>query len=74
MSNKNWRNKYDFLKSLDNKKNPGMTGVWQVLGSARIPLDEMVTIDYLYAANWSLWLDAKILLRTVPYMLARRGL
>jgi len=34
----------------------------------------MVKLDYLYAANWSMWLDAKILLRTVPFMLGRRGL
>jgi exopolysaccharide biosynthesis polyprenyl glycosylphosphotransferase len=53
---------------------PGMTGFWQVSGSARIPLPEMVKIDYLYGANWSLWLDIKILLRTVPYALSRRGL
>jgi lipopolysaccharide/colanic/teichoic acid biosynthesis glycosyltransferase len=53
---------------------PGMTGLWQVFGSARIPLQEMVKIDYLYGANWSLWLDVKILLRTVPFVLGRRGL
>jgi exopolysaccharide biosynthesis polyprenyl glycosylphosphotransferase len=53
---------------------PGMTGAWQVLGPARIPLHEMVKIDYLYGANWSLWLDVKILLRTIPHALARRGL
>jgi exopolysaccharide biosynthesis polyprenyl glycosylphosphotransferase len=53
---------------------PGMTGVWQVLGSARIPLHEMVKLDYLYRANWSLWLDIKILIRTVPFVVARRGL
>jgi exopolysaccharide biosynthesis polyprenyl glycosylphosphotransferase len=53
---------------------PGMTGVWQVLGSARIPLHEMVKLDYLYRANWTLWLDLKILLRTVPFVFARRGL
>jgi exopolysaccharide biosynthesis polyprenyl glycosylphosphotransferase len=53
---------------------PGMTGIWQVLGSARVPLHEMVKLDYLYRANWSLWLDIKILLRTVPFVLARRGL
>ncbi len=53
---------------------PGMTGHWQILGSARVPLHEMVKIDYLYGANWSLWLDIKILLRTVPHVLARRGL
>ncbi|HTU79073.1 MAG TPA: exopolysaccharide biosynthesis polyprenyl glycosylphosphotransferase [Solirubrobacteraceae bacterium] len=53
---------------------PGMTGHWQILGPARVPLAEMVAIDYLYVANWSLWTDVKILLRTVPYVLARRGL
>jgi exopolysaccharide biosynthesis polyprenyl glycosylphosphotransferase len=53
---------------------PGVTGLWQIFGSARIPLNEMVKIDYLYGANWSLWLDIKILLRTVPFALSRRGL
>jgi len=53
---------------------PGMTGHWQVLGAGRIPLEEMMTIDYLYIANWSLWSDFKILCRTVPYVLGRRGL
>jgi lipopolysaccharide/colanic/teichoic acid biosynthesis glycosyltransferase len=52
---------------------PGMTGSWQVLGAARIPLREMVTIDYLYVTNWSLWGDIKILLRTVPCVVGRRG-
>jgi lipopolysaccharide/colanic/teichoic acid biosynthesis glycosyltransferase len=52
---------------------PGMTGDWQIGGAARIPLHEMATIDYLYVSNWSLWSDVKILLRTVPYVLARRG-
>ena len=53
---------------------PGMTGRWQVLGSARIPLREMVKLDYLYAANWSLWSDVKILLRTLAFVIGRRGL
>ena len=53
---------------------PGMTGPWQVAGSARIPLSEMVKLDYLYVATWSLWGDVKILLRTVPFVLRRRGL
>jgi exopolysaccharide biosynthesis polyprenyl glycosylphosphotransferase len=52
---------------------PGMTGLWQILGSPRIPMPEMVKLDYLYGANWSIWLDLKILLRTVPYVLRRRG-
>lgn len=53
---------------------PGMTGPWQILGPARVPLKEMVALDYLYVANWSLWTDIKILLRTVPHVLGRRGL
>jgi exopolysaccharide biosynthesis polyprenyl glycosylphosphotransferase len=50
---------------------PGMTGPWQVLGS-RVPMQEMVGIDYLYVANWSLWLDLKLLLHTARHVL-RRG-
>jgi exopolysaccharide biosynthesis polyprenyl glycosylphosphotransferase len=50
---------------------PGMTGPWQVLG-ARVPMQEMVAIDYLYVAGWSLWADLKLLLRTVRHV-ARRG-
>ena len=50
---------------------PGITGPWQLLGS-RVPLQEMVEIDYLYVSNWSLWLDLKILLRTFRHVV-RRG-
>lgn len=53
---------------------PGMTGHWQILGSARVPLPEMVKIDYLYVSTWTLWTDLKILLRTVPHVLGRRGM
>jgi exopolysaccharide biosynthesis polyprenyl glycosylphosphotransferase len=53
---------------------PGMTGPWQILGPTRVPLREMVAIDYLYVANWSLWADIKILMRTVAVVLGRRGL
>ncbi len=51
-----------------------MTGPRQVLGSARIPLPEMVKLDYLHGATWSLWGDVKILLRTLAFVLRRRGL
>jgi lipopolysaccharide/colanic/teichoic acid biosynthesis glycosyltransferase len=33
----------------------------------------MVKLDYLYVTNWSLWWDIKLLLRTIPIVLARRG-
>ncbi len=52
---------------------PGMTGPWQVLDHPRPPLSEMVKTDYLYAANWSLWNDLKIILRTFTHVLAQRG-
>jgi exopolysaccharide biosynthesis polyprenyl glycosylphosphotransferase len=53
---------------------PGMTGVWQVMGSARVPMSEMVELDNLYVLSWSPWLDVKILLRTLDFVLGRRGL
>lgn len=53
---------------------PGMTGPWQVLGPPRPPLAEMVKADYLYAANWSLWNDIKILVRTLTHVVAQRGI
>lgn len=52
---------------------PGMTGPWQVLGR-RVPMQEMVGIDYLYVANWSLWFDVKILLRTVRHVVRHANL
>jgi exopolysaccharide biosynthesis polyprenyl glycosylphosphotransferase len=50
---------------------PGITGPWQILGSSRVPVEDMVTLDYLYCSSWSLWLDFKILARTIPFLLSR---
>jgi len=44
---------------------PGITGFWQVNGRSLTTFDEMVRMDLHYANNWDLWLDFKILLRTV---------
>jgi exopolysaccharide biosynthesis polyprenyl glycosylphosphotransferase len=52
---------------------PGLTGPWQVNGRSEIPFDEMVSLDYLYATNWSLWGDVKLLMRTVSAVLRARG-
>lgn len=54
-------------KRLDMK--PGLTGLWQVSGRNRLPFDEMVRLDLYYIENWSLLLDLKIILRTLPVML-----
>jgi exopolysaccharide biosynthesis polyprenyl glycosylphosphotransferase len=53
---------------------PGMTGHWQIMGSSRVPMHEMVKLDYVYVTTWSLFEDVKILVRTIPYMVARRGM
>jgi exopolysaccharide biosynthesis polyprenyl glycosylphosphotransferase len=52
---------------------PGMTGLWQVMGRTNIPFEQMVMLDYLYVANWSLWADIKLILQTVPVLFTRRG-
>jgi exopolysaccharide biosynthesis polyprenyl glycosylphosphotransferase len=52
---------------------PGITGLWQVLGRSDIPFSEMITLDYLYVTNWSLWGDIKLLARTLPAVLRGRG-
>jgi exopolysaccharide biosynthesis polyprenyl glycosylphosphotransferase len=54
-------------KRLDVK--PGITGLWQVSGRNRLPFDEMVQLDVYYIENWSLWLDFKIILQTIPAIL-----
>lgn len=53
---------------------PGLTGPWQVMGRTEIPFQEMIKLDYRYLANWSLWNDVKLLLRTVPVVLRARGM
>lgn len=55
------------------KVKPGMTGLWQVSGRAELPFEEMVKLDLFYLRNWSLWLDFKILLKTIPTVLSGRG-
>ena len=52
---------------------PGMTGLWQVSGRNERTYDEMVRIDIDYSRRASLWLDLKILARTIPAVLGRRG-
>jgi exopolysaccharide biosynthesis polyprenyl glycosylphosphotransferase len=52
---------------------PGLTGLWQVSGRSTVPFDEMVMLDLYYIENWSLALDMKIILRTVPVMLFGLG-
>lgn len=53
---------------------PGLTGLWQVSGrSDVVDFDEVVCLDRHYIEQWSLALDLKILLKTLPTVVSRRG-
>jgi exopolysaccharide biosynthesis polyprenyl glycosylphosphotransferase len=45
---------------------PGITCLWQVRGRSSIPFHEWMQLDLLYIEQWSLWLDVRILLQTIP--------
>jgi len=52
---------------------PGLTGLWQVSGRSSVSFNEMVKLDLYYIEHWSLLMDLKIMLRTVPVMLFGSG-
>jgi len=52
---------------------PGITCLWQVRGRSEIPFDKWMELDLQYMDEWSLWLDLKILVRTVPAVLKGSG-
>jgi exopolysaccharide biosynthesis polyprenyl glycosylphosphotransferase len=53
--------------------NPGLTGLWQVLGRSDISFEEMVRLDNYYAENWSPGMDLRIVLETIPAVLSGNG-
>ncbi len=55
------------------KVKPGLTGLWQVQGRSSVPFDQMVRLDIHYIENWSLLMDMKIMMWTIPVMLAGTG-
>jgi exopolysaccharide biosynthesis polyprenyl glycosylphosphotransferase len=52
---------------------PGLTGLWQVNGRSEVPFEEMCLLDIYYIENWSIKLDAQILMMTLPRVLLRHG-
>jgi lipopolysaccharide/colanic/teichoic acid biosynthesis glycosyltransferase len=52
---------------------PGLTGLWQVSGRSDLDYARRVQLDLYYIQNWSLALDLKIILKTIPTVILRRG-
>ena len=51
---------------------PGITGLWQVAARGEEDFDRWVELDLAYIDRWSVWLDLKIMIRTIPAMLQGR--
>lgn len=52
---------------------PGMTGLWQVSGRSDVPFEEMCLMDIYYIENWSITMDIRILMMTIPKVILRSG-
>lgn len=52
---------------------PGLTCIWQISGRSDLPFEKWLELDLEYIDNWSLWLDIKILVLTVPAVLKGSG-
>ena len=66
--------KYEFHHRARLAIKPGITGMWQVSGRSEITdFEEVVKLDTEYITNWSIWLDLKILFKTVAVLFTRKG-
>jgi exopolysaccharide biosynthesis polyprenyl glycosylphosphotransferase len=63
--------KLSHLRRLD--VTPGITGLWQVQGRQDPSFDSYVSLDVTYIENWSIWLDLKIIARTIGVVFAGTG-
>ena len=52
---------------------PGMTGLWQVSGRSNTSFDSWIKLDLYYIDHWSLLMDVRILMRTLPAVLRGSG-
>jgi exopolysaccharide biosynthesis polyprenyl glycosylphosphotransferase len=52
---------------------PGITCLWQINGRSLLPFEKWMELDLQYVRKWSLWLDLKILAKTVPVVLKGSG-
>jgi len=65
--------KYGTGRSILLSLKPGLTGLWQVSGRNDVSYEERVKLDIFYIENWSLWLDIRIIIRTVLILVSGRG-
>ncbi len=65
--------KYEWLFRKRLSVKPGITCIWQISGRNNVSFDRWMQMDHEYIENWSLLLDLKILLKTVPAVLTSRG-
>jgi Undecaprenyl-phosphate galactose phosphotransferase WbaP len=65
--------KYGADFELYQRVRPGLTGLWQVSGRNNLTYDERVALDAYYVRNWSVWLDAFILAKTVRVVVRGEG-
>ena len=52
---------------------PGLTCLWALEGRSKLQFDRWMRLDLLYIDNWSMWLDLKTLLKTIPAVLLGKG-
>ena len=64
---------YEWLHRRRLSIKPGITCLWQVNGRNSVPFVKWMEMDKEYVENWSIWLDIKILCRTLPVVLLRHG-
>jgi lipopolysaccharide/colanic/teichoic acid biosynthesis glycosyltransferase len=65
--------KYESWQRRRLRMRPGLTCLWALEGRNRINFEHWMQLDLLYLDNWSLWLDLKIFLRTIPLVLLGHG-
>lgn len=63
--------KLNHLRRLD--VTPGVTGLWQVQGRQDPSFDSYISLDVTYIENWSVWLDLKIIMRTIGVVMSGTG-
>jgi exopolysaccharide biosynthesis polyprenyl glycosylphosphotransferase len=65
--------RYEWLYRKRLSVKPGVTCIWQISGRNNVSFDRWMEMDHEYIENWSIWLDLKILLNTIPAVLFSKG-